>query len=477
MNNLKLYSVNWQDGMLLSERHLKDQERYLEDLSRWYAIPSGDQYGLVRKGHGVPAALSLNMAVRGNQLEVEVIHCQAVTSDGYYVDIDQSYPNPVKASMALVDGEVPVYLVVKPNARVATGTADPTEDVPRLPYLAAGYDLFLEDRPNAPAGEILPIAKLMVDGTVVSHAPNYMPPCVSVYADERLYQKMSDLRNRLETLLSIGNRAYASILSGEKTELQVGLTNAIYNFVWYLSSTLDEFTVGPNAGHPMGVVLFFKKMFRVFHTLLNLHPGVRDFVHEKYFVKVAGTDVSRFMSSIDDYLMARYNHENIGGHLVAIEGILEQIKGLMSSLAQVKTDQLGPQAVATDSLSYLGRTYMVVPYTNTRIEQVGELIYLEVQIAKTRPMNDTVILLAKSLFSVQDWTNMKVKLGLNEARGLGETDPVAVDATTYGDKVALHPYDMLQSQSVRKLTMIFRGVPDAKTFSRLGKMDLFVYAQ
>ena len=71
---------------------------------------------------------------------------------------------------------------------------------------------------------------------------------------------------------------------------------------------------------------------------------------------------------------------------------------------------------------------------------------------------------------------MHVRLGLNDARGLGETDPVAVDAVSYGDKVALHPHDMLQSASVRKLTLIFRGVSDASTFAKLGKMDLFVYS-
>ena len=70
---------------------------------------------------------------------------------------------------------------------------------------------------------------------------------------------------------------------------------------------------------------------------------------------------------------------------------------------------------------------------------------------------------------------MQVRLGLNEARGLGETDPVDIDGTTFGNKVALHPQDMLQSQAVNQITLIFRGAGDSDKFSGLGKSDLIIY--
>jgi len=97
-------------------------------------------------------------------------------------------------------------------------------------------------------------------------------------------------------------------------------------------------------------------------------------------------------------------------------------------------------------------------------------------ITQPRPLADTVILMNKDLFDVSGWTNMQVRLGLNDARGLGETDPIDVDVTTFGNKIALHPRDMLRSPSVRQVTLIFRGAPDPSKFGRLGKMDLIVYA-
>jgi hypothetical protein len=83
--------------------------------------------------------------------------------------------------------------------------------------------------------------------------------------------------------------------------------------------------------------------------------------------------------------------------------------------------------------------------------------------------------LSKDLFSIPEWNNMQVRIGLNQARGLGETDPVDVDTTTFGDKVALHPEDMLKSPSVKQITLILRGARDASKFQAVGKSDLLVF--
>ncbi|MEW5992961.1 MAG: hypothetical protein AB1744_01010, partial [Candidatus Zixiibacteriota bacterium] len=97
MSDLHLYSVNWQDGMLLTQQHLKDQEKYFEELTRWYAIDVGDQYGLVRKNFSGKPALMLNLSLSGNRVSVEVVRCQAVTADGGVIEINESNRATVKA--------------------------------------------------------------------------------------------------------------------------------------------------------------------------------------------------------------------------------------------------------------------------------------------------------------------------------------------------------------------------------------------
>jgi hypothetical protein len=481
MSDLHLYSVNWQDGMLVTQQHLKDQEKYFEELARWYALDVGDKYGLVRKVFSGKPALSLNLSVSANRLRVEVIRCQAVTPDGSIIEINETNQSSVQTEKEVDAPVVPVYIGVNADSRKQVGEADPKEDLPRIPYLVGNYCLELGRPPNLPEARYLQIAAVSINGNEVVHSDGYYPPCLSLNADERLTRKAVDYRNRLENLLSLSSRAYAAIaeggaLAGEQTSLQTAFREIIYQFAYHLSSTLDDFVVGRNAFHPLYLVMFFKKLFRVFSTLLNLKPGLKDFLNERFFVKQMNSEVGRFMSSIDGFLLAEYNHADLGGHLHAIDDIMANLREIMGFLAQVKREQLGEQAVATDTLTYHGRTYRVVEYGGSRLEQVGELSYLLIDVPEPCPISDTVILITKDLFSTAEWSSMQVRLGLNEARGLGETDPVEVDVVTFGDKVALRAQDMLRSPSVRQVTLIFRGAGEADQFANLGKMDLIVYA-
>lgn len=99
-----------------------------------------------------------------------------------------------------------------------------------------------------------------------------------------------------------------------------------------------------------------------------------------------------------------------------------------------------------------------------------------IEMSEPRPVADTVTLIAKDRFQESQWRNMQVRLGINDARGLGETDPVEVDTKTFNNKVALRPQDMLRSSSVRQITLIFRGAGGAESFKNLGKMDLMIYS-
>jgi hypothetical protein len=481
MSDFNLYSVNWQDGMLISRQHLKDQEAYFEELVRWYAGHVGDQYGLVRKSLSGKPALMLNMSVQGNRLRVEVIRCEAITPDGSFVEVTESGKNVVRAEAEIHEATVPVFLTVDPSLQTQIGDPDPSEDLPRMPFLMRTYALHLGTRPNVPEGRCLQLATLTVSGSEVNHAADYYPPCLTLYADERLVQKANEFRNRLEKLLSLSSQAYLAVaspgaLAGEKTELQTAFKDTIYQIVYHLASTLDEFVIGRNAPHPLQLVVLYKRLFRVFSTLFNLYPGLKDYLNEKYFVKELNSDIGRFIASVESFIMTEYDHNDIGGHLASIDTILGTLRGSLGFLAQIKKEQLAADAAVMDTLTYNARTYRTLSYKGSRLEQVGELSYLVIEIAEPKSISDTVILMAKDLFSVAEWSHMQVRLGLNQARGLGETDPVTVDTTTYGNKVALRPQDMLKSPSVRQITVIFRGARESEKFNRLGKLDLMVYA-
>jgi len=303
---------------------------------------------------------------------------------------------------------------------------------------------------------------------------------MSVSADERLSSMAVDYRNRLENLLKLSINAHIAASSdkgieGASTKLQSAFRETTYYLVYHMASHLDDFAIGRGAAHPGVFIAQFKKLFRVVSALLHLQPGLKDFLNEKFFTKEAGTDIGSWLSAIDSFLLSAYDHRDIAAQMRAVDRILGTMRALMAFLSKTRTDQLGEQAVATETIMYRGTTYRNSALGGRKLEEVGELNYLIMKLAEPCPMKDAVALINKELFSDGQWRNMQVRLGMNEARGLGETDPVEVDTTSYSNKVVLHPMDMLSSASVRQVTLIFRGLPDSQKLAALGKTDLIFY--
>lgn len=480
MSDIKLHSVNWLDGMLISQEHLKSQERYFEELVRWYAQSPGDHFGLLKMPWEGDDNLAMNFSAAGNRLKVELIRCHALTPGGHVVEISESGRNGIFAECDLSQPNIPVYLSVITETKREVGDPDPKEAVPRMPFRTGNYELHLGAAPSTAETDYFQIAQLTVIGNEASLADGYYPPCLTLTADLRLHQKAHDLRNRLENLSSLSSRAYQAIttagaLSEESSSVQVAFKETMYQMAFMISSLLDEFIVGRNSGHPIKMVMLFKRLFRVFTTMLNLHPGLKDFLNARFFTKQMNTEIGSFLASVDAFLLADYNHRDLGGQISTIDVTMSTLRNMFGFLTQLKKEQLGPQAIATDSLTYRGKTYRAAALSSHRVEQVGELCYLVMDFPAPIAVSDAVTLISKDLFSIPEWNNMQVRLGLNDARGLGETDPVDVDATTYGDKVALHPEDMLKSSSVKQATLIFRGARDTSKLQAMGKSDLLLY--
>jgi hypothetical protein len=417
----------------------------------------------------------------GDVLSVAVKRCTAMTPDGSYIEISGEEDEQVRAETTLTQEPIPVYLSVNRTDKKEVGDPDPSESIPRIPYRIPQYQLHLNETPNLPEGSYLQVAKLDASSGEIGFSDDYYPPCISVSSDERLARKVMEFRNRLENLLALSSRAYMAItvdgaLAAEKTDLQVAFKDTAHRLAYHLASTLDDFTLGRNSIHPLTMVLFFKRLFRVFSTLLNMLPELKDYLNERHFLKEKGSEIGRFLSSIDSFLLSEYNHREIGIHISLIDDLLMNLRGVFAFLAQTRKEELGLEATAQDILTYRSRTYRLINYQSLDMEQVDELIYLFFDIETPQGLEDTVILMSKDLFDISEWSNMQVRYGINEARRLGETDPVDVDSATFAAKVALHPHDILRSDSVNKMTLIFRGVNQPDKFANLGKLDLMVYA-
>ncbi|MBN2183971.1 MAG: hypothetical protein JW746_01455 [Candidatus Krumholzibacteriota bacterium] len=481
MSDFKLNSTNWQDGMLLTMGHLRDQDRYFEELVRWHATGADDNYGLVKKRKDQPS-LILNSTLSSNRLIVEVKRCQALLPCGAFIEFNETLSGGgvLRAEIEAGDPIVRVYIGADTADKKQVGDPDPSEEVPRVPYELPNYIVALKDPPNLPEDRYMQIAELAVQGSEVSQVEGYFPPCLRINADERLSSAAINYRNRVENLLKLSINAFLSAssdksLEGASTRLQSAFRETTYYLVYHMSSHLDDFIVGRNAPHPGRMIVQFKKLFRVVSSLFNLQPALKDYLNEKFFTRETGSDIGAYLSSVDSFLLSEYNHRDIASQIRMIDGILDILRALMAFLSKTSLDQLSEQAVATETLMYRGKTYNNTSLKSSKLEQVGELSYLVMEFTKPTPVDDALTLINKDIFSDSEWRSMQVRLGLNNARGLGETDPVDVDINSYSNKVVLHPLDMLQSSSVNQVTLVFRGMSDSQKLGSLGKTDLILY--
>jgi hypothetical protein len=479
MDEFVLHSVNWQDGMLISSRHFEEQEKYLEELARWFGYRAGIQYGLISKSASDRPALVMNCTLNGSTLRVEIARCQALTRGGHAIEINEACQNMVVGEATVESNMVPVYLSIDPSRRKQVGVPDPAENIPRLPFETPEYALSIGQAPNVAEGSLLQIGLLsIVDGSV-SPAPDYFPPCVSVQAHDQLLQKARSYRAGLETLLRTLSRAYEALgsTSGPAADaggsLQGHCRQIIRDLAIVLAGTVDSVVTGGDGMHPGDMVRTFKRVFRTLSVLLSLEPGVKDFLNQRYFEREAGSNITAFLSAIDGFLVDQYNHLDIAGHVRQIDNLLERTSGVFGFFAQ--SGPITPEP--TETITYQGKTFTRITYAGYRVEELTDFCSLLVSLQSAMPVKDLVVLMTKELFESGQWSDMQARIGLNEAKRLGETDPLALDINTFGTKVALRAPDMTTTQSVNQVNLVFRtrGRSIAGKFEHLSASDLIVY--
>src|SRR5262249_3034573 len=118
-DDIKLSSVNWEHGMLLSPDHFLRQEPYFHASLPGVLRYATDSYGLVGAGPRVPE--SERGAVRHDPivvidedaefLRITVTQCRGISPAGSIVDVDPEHPLRCQISKAQLDGvvESPVY--------------------------------------------------------------------------------------------------------------------------------------------------------------------------------------------------------------------------------------------------------------------------------------------------------------------------------------------------------------------------------
>jgi len=212
-SDLRLISVNWEHGMLLTPDHFLRQEQYFESNLYWFMRYASGSYGLV--GGGPRLAESERGAVKhdpivileedGDSLKLSVTQCRGLTPSGWIVEIDAE--NPVHSTISKSDmegiAESTIYVASEPfDKQTRDGEVDPFNPQMKTERRAA-YSLSLGSNAEKLANSVA-VARVRRQraGVAFEKVSDFIPPCTSLVAFSELNAAWRKITESVAGLLS-----------------------------------------------------------------------------------------------------------------------------------------------------------------------------------------------------------------------------------------------------------------------------------
>jgi len=293
MDEIKLSSVNWQHGMLLSPQHFVRQEEYIDALNLWVLRYMSPAYGLV--GGGPRLLESERGAVRHDPIVVldedeetigiSITQARGMTPSGRIVEIQPDHPVHQRFAKAALAGvsESNVYVVCDGQKEVTEGQEDefnPQMKTERRP----AYRISLQLQPRE-AAECVSVARVRRPqyGPGYEKDSSYIPPCVSLVsfseltaAWRRIVEAVTMLADRYSDLYR-AMREFLVVFEERGIETQVDMDAVAFvdRMVVALQAAVYEILdpVQPPSR-------FFGQLRRLFHSAAlytDLNAGVRQY--------------------------------------------------------------------------------------------------------------------------------------------------------------------------------------------------------
>jgi len=310
-DDVKLTSVNWEHGMLLTPQHFLRLERYFEAGLLWALRYVNNSYGLVGGGPRLPE--TERGAVRHDPivvvdeddqtLNVAVTQCRALTPAGCIVDIDPEHPAQRKFTKAELEGiaESPIYIVCDPEEKqVVDGVLDefnPQMKTERRPAYWLSLQVHADSVAYAAAvGRI----RRQKYGAGYEKDPDFIPACTSLVA----YSELTDAWRKIVEEVTFMTERYTELHRamreflvlfterGIETEVDTETINFVDRMVVALQSC--AYDILDPVQPPQD---FFGKLRRFVHSAaayLDLAPAV-----QQYFTTLKETGETEFIAIIE----------------------------------------------------------------------------------------------------------------------------------------------------------------------------------
>jgi len=211
-DDIRLYSVNWELGMLLTPDHFRRQDQYVDSAVRWILRYATNSFGLIGGGPRLPeterGATRYDPIVSVDQddkvLSLAVSQCRGLTPAGCIVDIGPEAVLRRSFEKVELEGvsECVVYVVVDANAKVPLVAGVKDEANPgKASELAQSYRIKVQvSADEAPYSLAVARIRRVADGVSFEKNDEYIPACTTMLSHSSLAAMWRQIAERVESL-------------------------------------------------------------------------------------------------------------------------------------------------------------------------------------------------------------------------------------------------------------------------------------
>jgi len=310
-DDIKLGSVNWEHGMLLTPDHFLRQERYLDSALLWMLRYATNAFGLV--GGGPRLSEAERGAVRhdpvvvldddAESLRISVTQCRGLTPAGCIVEIDGQHPLQCTIPKGELEGvaESPIYITCVPHEKeVVDGDEDqfnPQMKTERRPAYRLALNVTAE---STPYSMVVGRVQRQRYGAGYEKDADFIPACTSICSYSELiaaWRKITDRVNLLSeryTALHQAMREFLVLFTERGIETE-GDTETM-RFVDRMVAALQDcrYEILDPVQPPQKFFLALRRFFHTAAVYLELTPSV-----QQYFQTLKETGETEFIAPLE----------------------------------------------------------------------------------------------------------------------------------------------------------------------------------
>jgi hypothetical protein len=367
-DRLKHYFVNWIDGMKINKSHFIDQNNAFKDALQDMAALSltPHRYGILPPSVGGENPFSVKVSLDNhNTLRVVVEACQAVTPGGVRIALP-AFSSPVATDADGVppalfpfsspNGELDwwIVLIVHPFETLPAGTADLSENPPRLPYVLPTYTIQVvssqQYKQFAYYPYALTIGKVFVYGDEINLVDYYIPPCYSVNAHPGLVSFLGEFEQFLATLERDCTQIIQKIFKqSEQNNISEPVMFICDRIILYLGQTLTAARWNLLYESPSTLFFAMASLARVIKNIIDLRIGSGKEELMNYLCEWCDLKQGELESMLSSIANMTYEHNDVNKNISEAAVFLKVMGKLFATLT--KLEFIGkPKVVAKRSI-------------------------------------------------------------------------------------------------------------------------------